>query len=101
VRISVVSQDDPFRGRKCAACKRLARVGQTVFTSFRSSEPSPLCWFILHAVCVGADRTPIDIVIEQLSDDLDKAMIGPDEVRYFVLRSEILRTKEAFPNAAA
>lgn len=98
---SIVSENDPFCRRKCAACRRLARPGQMVFTSFRSSEPSPKCWFILHGACVGADHVPVDVVINQLSTDLDRPMIGPAEVKYFVLREQILRTKEAFPNAAA
>jgi hypothetical protein len=101
MKISLVTPDDPFCRRKCAACKRLARVGQVVFTSFRPHEPSPRCWFILHATCVGAGRTPIDVLIRELSDHLDKAMIEPTQVQYFVLREQILRTKEAFPNAAA
>ena len=101
MKISLVTHDDPFRGRKCAACKRLARLGQVVFTSFRPSEPSPRCWFVLHAACVGADRTPVEDLIRTMASDLDKDMIEPAEVQYFVLREQILRTKEAFPRAAA
>lgn len=101
MKISIVSEEDPFCRRKCAACKRLARPGQLVFTSFRASEPSPRCWFILHGSCVGADRTPIAELIKGLSTDLDQAMIEPSQVEFFVLREWILRTKEAFPHAAA
>ena len=92
MKLSIVCPDDPFRGRKCAACKRTAKVGEAVFSRFEADLPSPRCWLVIHLSCLECSE-PLQHIIKALD-----ATAHPD---YHALRQQILTTKEAFPDAAA